>query len=89
MEQIKMFLGFYVSQSPGGGWIASSLQTAKAYQLGPATAKSLRSWTHSFIADQHALPSTAARPWQLSLLERRPNLRTAIEEHLQSIGKYV
>ncbi|EIW62921.1 uncharacterized protein TRAVEDRAFT_115102 [Trametes versicolor FP-101664 SS1] len=84
-----MFLGFFVSQSPGSGWIASSLQTAKAYQLGPATAKSLRSWTRAFIADRHALPSTAARPWQLSLLERRPDLRTAIEEHLQSVGKYV
>lgn len=62
MEQIKMFLGFYVDPVPRRSWISCSLKTAKAYQTGPATAKSLQHWTQAFIADLHALPYTAVRP---------------------------
>lgn len=84
-----MFLGSYVDPVPRRSWISCSLKTAKAYQTGPATAKSLRHWTQAFIADRHVLPYTAVRPWQQSLLEHCPDLKTTIEEHLQSIGLYV
>ncbi|CDO70198.1 hypothetical protein BN946_scf184905.g10 [Trametes cinnabarina] len=90
MEQMKMFLSFFARAGPGReGWLSASLWTADAFQKGPACARSLRSWTRAFIVDRHVLPHTAVRPWQQTLLEKDPELKAAVEEHLQSVGKYV
>ncbi|CDO76751.1 hypothetical protein BN946_scf185028.g2 [Trametes cinnabarina] len=85
MEQLKMFLGFYVSPTGPSGWIAALLKMANAHQKGPASARSFREWTRAFLADRHALPFTAERAWQQSHIARNPELKKAIEEHLQSI----
>ncbi|CDO74689.1 hypothetical protein BN946_scf184960.g3 [Trametes cinnabarina] len=89
MEQIKMFLGFYTNAVSPSGWIAASLKTAQAYQKGTAMAKSLHRRTRAFLADRHALPYTAPRPWQKSLLEQRPELKAVLAQHLQSVRLYV
>ncbi|CDO71216.1 hypothetical protein BN946_scf184863.g11 [Trametes cinnabarina] len=89
MEQIKMFLGFYTNTVSPSSWIAASLKTAQAYQKGTAMVKSLRRRTRAFLADRHALPYMAPRPWQKSLLEQHPELKAALAQHLQSVGQYV
>jgi len=52
------------------------------------TAKSLRRWARSFIADRENLPFNLYGTWNISLLNDG-NLAHDIFEHLQSIGEYV
>ncbi|TFK83979.1 hypothetical protein K466DRAFT_497444 [Polyporus arcularius HHB13444] len=84
-----MFLAAYVRSGSAAGWGSQSLQTAVAYQKGPARARLLRRWTRSFLADRHALPVPLANTWTISLLDRQSDLKEAICEHLQAMGKYV
>ncbi|KAI0807015.1 hypothetical protein C8Q74DRAFT_1187813, partial [Fomes fomentarius] len=37
----------------------------------------------------HALPHTPENTWMQSLIEKHPDLKQAISEHLQSVSKYV
>ncbi|KAH9921775.1 uncharacterized protein B0H18DRAFT_879891, partial [Fomitopsis serialis] len=86
-----MFLHFFVSVDESGrhiGWAAASLKTAQAWEQGPHQARKLREWTRNFMEDHHCLPFTPEATWKTSLLEK-PDLKEAISEHLQSIGKYV
>ncbi|KAI0719430.1 hypothetical protein C8Q72DRAFT_788807, partial [Fomitopsis betulina] len=59
-----------------------------AWEQGPNWARRLCKWTRDFMEDQHHLPFTPDATWKTSLLEK-PDLKEAISEHLQSIGKYV
>lgn len=90
MEQMKMLLGHYtqLESSAFGSWIAASLQTAVAWEFGPHQAKWLCKWTHSFLEDRHALPFSPMGEWTKSLLEK-PDLKDALCEHLQTVGKYI
>ncbi|TBU22711.1 hypothetical protein BD311DRAFT_822795 [Dichomitus squalens] len=84
-----MFLTDYVRSGDSKQWGALSLRTAVRWEKGIHTARSLRTWTRAFLTDRHELPLTPENTWTKSLLEKRPDLKEAIGEHLQSVGKYV
>ncbi|KAI0718507.1 hypothetical protein C8Q72DRAFT_789107 [Fomitopsis betulina] len=86
-----MYLHFFLDGDETGksfGWISASLHTAHAWRQGPHHARKLREWTRNFLEDHHQLPFTPEASWSVSLLEK-PDLKEALCEHLQSIGKYV
>ncbi|TBU40039.1 hypothetical protein BD309DRAFT_982699 [Dichomitus squalens] len=87
--QMQMFLSDYVSSGNTKQWGALSLETAQRWQKGTHTARSLRAWTRAFLKDRHDLPLTPENTWTRSLLDKCPDLKVAVSEHLQSIGKYV
>ena len=87
--QMQMFLTDYVNKGDQKQWITLSLETAARWQKGAHTARSLRVWTCAFLQDRHDLPLTPGNTWTKSLLEKCPDLKAAISEHLQSVGKYV
>ncbi|TBU51333.1 hypothetical protein BD310DRAFT_971300 [Dichomitus squalens] len=87
--QMQMFLTDYVRSGDSKQWGALSLRTAVRWEKGIHTARSLRTWTRAFLTDRHELPLTPENTWTKSLLEKRPDLKEAIGEHLQSVGKYV
>ncbi|KAI0732675.1 hypothetical protein C8Q72DRAFT_773983 [Fomitopsis betulina] len=86
-----MYLHFFLDGDETGksfGWISASLHTAHAWRQGLHRARKLREWTCNFLEDHHQLPFTPEASWSVSLLEK-PDLKEALCEHLQSIGKYV
>lgn len=91
MEQMKMLLHFYNGPDEHGrhiGWAAASLKTAQAWEQGTHRARKLREWTRGFLEDRHCLPFTPEATWKTSLLVN-PELKAALGQHLQSVGKYV
>ncbi|TFY68922.1 hypothetical protein EVJ58_g711 [Rhodofomes roseus] len=91
MEQIAMYLHFFLDGDKTGksfGWISALLHTAHAWRQGLHCAQKLREWTRNFLEDCHQLPFTPEASLSVSLLEK-PDLKEALCEHLQSIGKYV
>ncbi|TBU64635.1 hypothetical protein BD310DRAFT_963773 [Dichomitus squalens] len=88
-SEMQMFLSDYVSSGNTKQWGALSLETAQRWQKGTHTARSLRAWTRAFLKDRHDLPLTPENTWTRSLLDKCPDLKVAVSEHLQSIGKYV
>ncbi len=86
---MKMFLSAYVKRGDTKQWGALAMTTAVAWDQGRPTSRKLRSWTRQFLADRHVLPHTPENTWTRSLIEKCPDLKQAISEHLQSVGKYV
>ncbi|GJF00210.1 hypothetical protein PsYK624_164900 [Phanerochaete sordida] len=90
LEQMRMFLYQYTQGV--STWTAASLQIARMWEEGETGeyhARQLRQWTRSFIADRHALPVSRMGTWNQSLIDKKPELKQAINLHLQSVGKYV
>lgn len=87
LQEMKMLLNGYT----GGtyGWIAASLHVTEQHESGIYRARQLRSWTRSFISDRNALPHSNMGTWNLSLLDKHPNLKAELNTHLQGIGKYI
>lgn len=85
-----MFLGNYTwpGSDVSGSWITASLRTAVAWEFGTHHAKHLREWTRDFLTDRHVLPFSPMGQWTQSLLEK-PDLKDAICQHLQAVGKYI
>ncbi|EPS93136.1 hypothetical protein FOMPIDRAFT_49824 [Fomitopsis schrenkii] len=86
-----MLLHFYNGPDEHGrhiGWAAASLKTAQAWEQGTHRARKLREWTRGFLEDRHCLPFTPEATWKTSLLVN-PELKAALGQHLQSVGKYV
>ena len=87
LAMMKMHLStFTAPDSPG--WIAASLKTAQSFQRSSHTAKNLRSWAHSFVADRNNLPKSLCGSWNVSLFDKG-ELAKEIHLHLMGIGKYV
>ncbi|GJE94098.1 hypothetical protein PsYK624_102660 [Phanerochaete sordida] len=87
---MRMFLNRYIKGT--STWIAGSLEIARLWEEGETGeyhAKQLRQWTRSFIADRHALPVSQMGTWNEALIEKKPELKEAINSHLLSVGKYV
>lgn len=87
MEQMRMLLYRYTNGI--STWMASSAGVARDWEKGEYQARQLRAWTRDFIADRHVLPYSCMGTWNESLLDKKPELKTEISEHLMSIGKYV
>lgn len=89
MEQIRMFLWKYIKGI--SSWTIASLETAQDWEVGDYKARQIRVWTRKFISDRHALPISKLikGDWNACLLDRKPELKTALCEHFQTIGKYV
>jgi hypothetical protein len=87
LTMMKMHLAMYTApDSPG--WITASLKTAHSFQKSSHTAKKLRSWARSFVADRNDLPKSLCGSWNVSLLDKG-ELAKEIHLHLMGIGKYV
>jgi hypothetical protein len=85
---MRIFLVTYLDSSQPTTWILALYRTAKAFSHGLHTARSLRTWTRSFINDRTDLPINLYGSWNVSLLNRG-ELAQEIHMHLQGIGKYV
>jgi len=94
LELMQMFLATYIrrvldpADMLGGKWGTTSLEVAEMAKRGPWLAWRMRQWTHTFIADNQALPNNQYGRWNASLLEDE-DFAQKIHLHLQSIGKYV
>ncbi|KAI1781776.1 hypothetical protein LXA43DRAFT_857762, partial [Ganoderma leucocontextum] len=84
-----MFLSKYVRAGNTRFWAAKSMETAVEWDKKSPTAEALRRWCRDFLADRHNLPTTPENTWTKSLLEKHPDFKVELTEHLQSIGKYV
>lgn len=69
-------------------WTSTSLKVAHIYQKGPYQARKIREWTRAFIKDRHDLPLPHVSTQNITLLDHG-NLREALLEYLQGVGKYV
>lgn len=91
MAQMKRFLYHYTTGMDT--WINASFAVVKpdiaADQSGKYAAEQLRKWTRSFIADRHTLPYSRSGSCDISLINKFPELKSELNLHLQSIGKYV
>ena len=87
LTMMKMHLWNYTAPN-SLGWIDASLKTAHSFQKSSHTAKRIRSWAHSFVADRNDLPKGLYGSWNVSLLDSG-ELAKEIHLHLLGIGKYV
>ncbi|EPQ50851.1 hypothetical protein GLOTRDRAFT_108476 [Gloeophyllum trabeum ATCC 11539] len=85
---LKMHLSIFIDPNEKQTWISASLKTASVWRKSSHTAKKLREWAQSFIADRADLPRNLYGAWNVSLLHKG-ELAKEIQEHLQSIGKYI
>lgn len=86
MHRMRSLLYHYSSGSHT--WMEASRIVARFHGGAESLAKQLRSWTRVFIADRHVLPFDDYHGKQ-SLLEKFPELKLELTEHLMSVGKYV
>ena len=87
LTMMKMHLWNYTAPN-SLGWIDASLKTAHSFQKSSHTAKRIRSWAHSFVADRNDLPKSLYGSWNVSMLDSG-ELAKEIHLHLLGIGKYV
>jgi hypothetical protein len=70
-------------------WVEASQQVAVAKGRGSYYGKVLRHWIHMFIMDPKSLPTNAWGAGNICRLDTDDGLREELQNHLQSIGKYV
>lgn len=89
LTQMRMLL--YKYSSGMAGWTEASHQVSQLFEYGETRARRLRTWTRAFLADRHALPYSAFvnGDWNQCLLDEKPDLRHALNTHMQTLGKHV